>query len=91
MSFLSNIPIHNPRPTIGPVSGDMSIAPITTAVLSILRPREQINILHIRIHMLKPLKETPDLISVIDLEKLTSSSVKISTMKFFKRSIIFLF
>ena len=49
---------------MGPMSGEMSIAPIITAVELMLSPKEAINTAHIRIQRLAPLKVTPDVISL---------------------------
>ena len=44
---------------ITPISGDMSIAPITTALLFILRPMEAMRIAKINIYRLEPLTTPP--------------------------------
>ena len=55
----SLIPIANPMPTIGPIKGEMSMAPIITAVELTLRPNEAMKIAKISTHRLAPLKLTP--------------------------------
>ncbi len=43
---------------IGPMSGDISMAPMITAVELVLRPSEAMNIARIKISMLVPLNDT---------------------------------
>ena len=43
-------PIENPIPRIGPIRGDINMAPITTAVELTLSPMDAINIEKTRIH-----------------------------------------
>ena len=50
------VPNPKPIPKIGPISGDMSIAPIITGIEFTLRPTEAIIIEKARIHTLGPLK-----------------------------------
>ena len=62
MDFLSRlkslIPKLSPTPIIGPIKGDINIAPMTTAVEFTLSPMEAITILNMRIQSAKPLKST---------------------------------
>ena len=49
-----------PMPMIGPMRGDMSMAPIITAVeFGVESPSEAMNMARIRMSMFDPLKETP--------------------------------
>ena len=48
---------------MGPISGEMSMAPMMTAVELVLRPREAIRIARTRIIMLVPRNETPSRMS----------------------------
>ena len=57
------IPTPRPSPIIGPISGEMSMAPIITAVELVLRPSDAISIAITRITMFVPRKETPSRIS----------------------------
>ena len=50
----SLIPAPYPIPMIGPISGDMSIAPMMTAVELTLRPIEATKIANIKIHRVAP-------------------------------------
>ena len=59
-----------PIPMIGPIIGDTSIAPITTAAEFTFKPNEQIKIANTNIHKLVPLKTTP--LSILD--EITSKS-----------------
>lgn len=47
---------------IGPIKGEMSMAPMITAVELILRPMEAIKIAKIKVHKAEPEKLTPRLI-----------------------------
>ena len=53
----SKTPSAKPAPTIGPIKGEISMAPITTAVEFTLRPTDATRIAAIRIHKLEPEKE----------------------------------
>lgn len=53
----SLMPTARPIPRIGPISGDMSMAPMMTAVELMFSPSEAMNIAKMRIHRLAPLKE----------------------------------
>ena len=46
-----------PIPTIGPISGEISMAPIITAVELTFRPIDAMNIAHAKIQRLAPLNE----------------------------------
>ena len=54
----SNVPKANPAPTIGPIKGEINIAPIITAVELTFRPIDAIIIAHAKIQRLAPVKET---------------------------------
>ena len=58
----SSIAMANPMPIMGPINGDMSMAPMMTAVEFTFRPREAMNMANINTHRLAPLKETPPVI-----------------------------
>ena len=73
--FRSAVPIANPIPMIGPISGEMSIAPITTAVELTLSPKEATKIARISIHKGAPLKFTPSVICAIMLSSETLSGI----------------
>lgn len=47
----------NPAPTIGPISGEISMAPIITAVEFTFSPIDAISIAHANIQRLAPLNE----------------------------------
>ncbi len=49
---------------MGPISGEMSMAPMITAVELVFRPSEAMKMARIRISMLVPLKETPSRIAL---------------------------
>ena len=51
-----------PAPTIGIINGEISIAPIITAVEFTFKPTEAITIAQAKIHKLEPRKEMLDLI-----------------------------
>ena len=53
--FKSFVPIDKPRPNIGPINGDMSMAPITTAAELMFKPTEHMIMEQIKIHTLYPL------------------------------------
>jgi len=50
----SAIPRANPIPMIGPISGEISIAPIITAVELTFKPKDAINTAKISIQRLEP-------------------------------------
>ncbi len=47
---MSLIPMENPIPRIGPIKGEISMAPITTAVELTFKPMEAIKIEKTKIH-----------------------------------------
>jgi hypothetical protein len=49
-------------PMIGPMRGEINMAPIITATLSVLRPSDATKIAKTRISSCDPLNDTPDLI-----------------------------
>ncbi len=54
--------MENPIPNIGPIKGDISIAPITTALELTFNPIDAIRIENTNIHAVCPLMEIPSLI-----------------------------
>ena len=54
------MPMPRPMPIIGPMSGEISMAPITTGVLSVFRPREATNIAKMSVSNCVPRNETPE-------------------------------
>ena len=60
---ISFIAIDIPMPKIGPISGEINMAPITTAVEFAFNPIEATNIEHIKIHAVAPLNDTSFLIA----------------------------
>lgn len=55
------MPKANPAPTIGPIKGEISMAPIITAVELTFNPTQAITMAQARIQRLDPRKETFDL------------------------------
>ena len=58
MSSMSFVPSENPAPKIGPIKGDMSIAPMMTGIEFTFRPTEAITTENARIHAFGPRKCT---------------------------------
>ena len=56
------MPMANPMPMMGPIKGEMSMAPMMTAVELTLSPKEAIKMAKINTHKLVPRKVTPLLI-----------------------------
>ena len=52
-------PRPKPMPMIGPISGEMSIAPIITAVELVFNPSDAMKIANISTTILVPLNDTP--------------------------------
>ena len=77
----SFIAIESPTPTIGPISGLISIAPITTAVLLTLRPILATKMENIRIHALCPLKGISLRIASTVVERSVSSRISRRSFK----------
>ena len=73
--FRSAIPTANPIPMIGPISGEMSMAPIMTAVELTLSPKEATKIARISIHKGAPWKFTPSVICAIMLSSEALSGI----------------
>ena len=69
------MPTASPMPMIGPISGDMSMAPIITAVEFTLSPSDAMNIAKTRTHSVAPWNDTPALIL-----RIVSSSFSLSGM-----------
>ena len=57
--------MERPNPRIGPKSGEINIAPITTAVESVFKPTDAIKIEQIRIHAVVPRMDMSFLIEFI--------------------------
>ena len=55
----SFIPVASPMPMIGPIRGDISMAPIITAVEFTFNPKEAMKMAKISTQRLAPLKLTP--------------------------------
>ena len=55
----SCMPIASPIPIMGPISGEISIAPIITGILLVLSPSDAMNIANINTISCEPLNETP--------------------------------
>ena len=60
------MPTDKPSPMIGPIKGEMSMAPITTAVELTFKPNEAMKIAKISTQRFVPLKVTPLLICLIN-------------------------
>ena len=73
--FRSAIPIAKPIPMIGPISGEMSMAPIMTAVELTLSPKEATKIARISIHKGAPWKATPSVICAITFSSVALSGI----------------
>lgn len=69
----SEIPTPRPIPTIGPISGDISMAPMITAVEFTFNPTEAMIIAKMRVHRLDPRKLMPSV-----MESIISASVFLS-------------
>ena len=59
ISSKSWMPTARPMPMMGPMSGEMSMAPIITAVELTLRPSEAMKMATMRMRMLMPRNDTP--------------------------------
>lgn len=55
----SCMPMLKPIPMIGPMSGEMSIAPIITGILLVLSPTDAMMIANIKTNSCDPLNDTP--------------------------------
>ena len=53
------MPMPNPIPMMGPINGEMSIAPIITAVAFTFNPNDATNMAKMSTHKLVPRKTTP--------------------------------
>ena len=72
---ISLIAIDNPIPKIGPINGEINMAPITTAVESALRPIDATKIEQTKIQAVAPLNEISAFMAVI-VASLSVSSLK---------------
>ena len=59
MRSKSWMPTARPMPMIGPMSGDMSMAPMITAVELVFSPSDAMNMATMRMRMFVPRNETP--------------------------------
>ena len=83
-SSRSLVPTANPIPMIGPMRGEMSMAPIITAVELTFSPSDAMNMAKISTHRLAPLKVTPPVIcSTISF----SSSLSGMMLKYFFKTL----
>jgi hypothetical protein len=57
-SSKSLMPIPKPTPIIGPIKGEINIAPIITAVEFTFKPMEAIKMANIKVQRLAPLNST---------------------------------
>jgi hypothetical protein len=71
--------MENPIPKIGPINGDISMAPITTAVELTFKPIDAIKIDNTRIQAVWPLMEIPSLMVLA----VASLSVSVLILKSF--------
>ena len=69
-----------PIPTIGPISGEISMAPIITAVELTFRPIDAMNIAHAKIQRLAPLNEMFFKTSCKTLSCFSSPSCKLNKL-----------
>ena len=69
-------PTESPTPMIGPINGEISMAPIMTAVELTFNPREAMKMAKIRIHRLAPLNSTP-----FRMESTVANSFSLSFLK----------
>ena len=69
-------PTDNPTPIIGPINGEINMAPIITAVEFTFNPSDAMNMAKIRIHKLAPLNSTP-----LRIESTVASSLSLSFLK----------
>ena len=88
---ISLIPTDNPIPKIGPIKGDISMAPITTAVELTFNPIEAITMEKIRIHAVWLLTTIPSfilsIVSGISVPSLISKSWVIKLLNASKNSL----
>lgn len=76
----SEIPNPNPKPIIGPIRGEISIAPMITAVEFIFKPREATKTAKINTQRLVPLNSTPfRIVSIVSFS--SSLSCRISRLR----------
>jgi hypothetical protein len=80
------MPIDNPTPLMGPISGEMSMAPIITAVELTLSPTEQMITAKNKIQTLAPLNSTSFFMEAM-VDSIFVSSCKLVSV--FKSDIIF--
>ena len=74
--LISLMPRPSPRPNIGPIKGEMSMAPIMTGMELIFRPTDAMMIATARIHALGPRN------SILPLMALSAASVSICVSMF---------
>ena len=71
----SLIAIDIPKPKIGPINGEINIAPITTGIEFAFRPTDATKIEHIKIHAVAPLIDISSFIEFI-VDSLSVFSLK---------------
>ena len=76
ISSKSFSPTDKPTPMIGPINGEINMAPIMTAVEFTFNPSDAIKMAKIRIHKLAPLNSTP-----LRMESTVASSLSLSFFK----------
>ena len=74
---------ERPIPKIGPINGEINMAPITTAVESAFKPMEATKIEQIKIHAVAPLKGISPLMAAIVASRSVSSLKSKSSFKNF--------
>ena len=72
----SFIPTDSPTPIIGPINGEINMAPIITAVELTFSPSEAMKMAKIRIQRLAPLNSTP-----LRIESTVASSLSLSFLR----------
>ena len=71
--------MENPRPSIGPINGEINMAPITTGVELAFKPTEAIKIEQTKIHEVVPLIEI-SLFIELTTKFLSTSFLKLNTL-----------
>ena len=74
-SSMSLMPMASPIPMIGPMSGDISMAPMMTAVELTFRPNDAMKMAKMSTHRLAPRKLTPWLICSITCTRSSMSGI----------------
>jgi hypothetical protein len=87
---VSFIPSARPTPIIGPISGEINIAPIITGIEFTFNPTLAITTANARIHTLGPLKSILEIIEFWAASILTCS-VSLTILPYFCKESIFHF